>query len=54
MGSSMNESNTKKAYEAPCVVEYGSLQAVTAGSATGNFLDQDFPDGTPVGDLTFS
>jgi len=50
----MRNLDNKRAYDAPSVVEYGTLQAITAGSATGNHLDQDFPDGTPVGDLTFS
>jgi len=50
----MNDSNNKAPYEAPRVIEYGALQAVTAGMATGTRLDQDFPAGTPVADLTFS
>jgi len=50
----MNDQDYKAPYEAPSVVDYGSLQAVTAGMDTGTRLDQDFPAGTPKSDLTFS
>ncbi|WP_239807405.1 lasso RiPP family leader peptide-containing protein [Croceicoccus hydrothermalis] len=41
-------------YEAPKMEKIGSFEELTLGSSTGNFLDADFPDGTPFGDLTFS
>jgi hypothetical protein len=41
-------------YDPPSVVEYGSLEEVTAGSAEGLCLDQTFPTGTHRDDLTFS
>jgi hypothetical protein len=41
-------------YEPPSVVDYGTLQEVTAGNATGVHLDRAFPAGTPKDDLTFS
>jgi len=41
-------------YEAPAVKDFGSLESITAGSSTGDRLDQDFPAGTPFSDLTFS
>jgi hypothetical protein len=42
------------AYEAPRVLDYGSLTDLTAGQIDGNFLDADFPEGTPKSELTFS
>lgn len=41
-------------FEAPSVVDYGDLAQITAGQASGNFLDQDFDNNTPVSELTFS
>lgn len=46
--------NEVESYEPPSVVVYGDLADLTAGNSTGAFLDQDFPTGTPFGDLTFS
>lgn len=48
------ETHEKESYEEPKVVDYGDLTELTAGSATGGFLDKSFPAGTPKGDLTFS
>jgi hypothetical protein len=42
------------AYEAPRAIVMGSASGLVRGNADGNFLDQDFPDGTPKPDLTFS
>jgi hypothetical protein len=47
-----DEAQTK--YEAPEIVDYGDLTALTAGSADGQFLDADFPAGTSRGSLGFS
>ena len=47
-----DEAQTK--YEAPEIVDYGDLTALTAGSADGAFLDADFPAGTSRGSLGFS
>jgi hypothetical protein len=44
----------KREYEAPVVKVIGSLQELTLGTSQGNYLDADFPRGTPYGDLTFS
>jgi hypothetical protein len=41
-------------YEAPRVVDYGTLVALTAAQHDGEYTDRDFPAGTPRGDLTFS
>jgi hypothetical protein len=41
-------------YEAPTVVDYGTLVELTAAQADGNFTDRDFPQHTPKEDLTFS
>jgi hypothetical protein len=41
-------------YEAPQVVDYGTLVALTAAQQNGGHLDRDFLAGTLRGDLTFS
>jgi hypothetical protein len=41
-------------YQKPSVSDYGTLQELTAGTATGEHLDAEFPAGTPRGSLTFS
>lgn len=41
-------------YEAPVVVDYGTLVELTAAQQDGNFTDRDFPVNTPKQDLTFS
>lgn len=41
-------------YEAPLVVDYGTLLEITAGQADGNFTDRAFPVNTPKRDITFS
>jgi hypothetical protein len=41
-------------YEAPKVVDYGTLAHLTAGQSDGSFTDRDFPVHTPKKDLTFS
>jgi hypothetical protein len=41
-------------YEAPTVVDYGSLRELTAGQSHGTKLDASFPSGTAFADLTFS
>jgi hypothetical protein len=41
-------------YEAPKIVDYGTLAELTAGQQDGNFTDRDFPAHTPKKDLTFS
>ncbi|BDA71999.1 hypothetical protein RIVM261_004980 [Rivularia sp. IAM M-261] len=43
-----------KVYTKPKLSVHGNVEALTQGGSTGNFLDRDFPDGTPRGDLTFS
>jgi hypothetical protein len=43
-----------KHYESPTIVDYGHLVDLTAGNATGDFTDADFPVHTPKEDLTFS
>ena len=41
-------------YEAPHVVDFGDLVALTAGVSDGCDLDSNFPAGTPKRNLTFS
>jgi hypothetical protein len=41
-------------YEAPKIVDYGTLVELTAGGVEGDFTDRAFPDNTPRDDLTFS
>ena len=41
-------------YDQPTIADYGDLIEMTAQAEDGNFLDADFPAGTPRGDLTFS
>jgi hypothetical protein len=42
------------AYEAPKVVDYGTLVELTAGQMDGDYTDRNFPVNTPKRDLTFS
>lgn len=44
----------RKAYSPPALTVHGNVEVITRGSSTGDFLDQDFPDGTPGDELTFS
>ena len=44
----------KKTYATPRLTRHGSVEALTKGQSTGNFLDATFPTGTPFGQLTFS
>jgi hypothetical protein len=41
-------------YEAPKVIDYGTLVELTAAQSDGDFTDRDFPVHTPKNDLTFS
>ena len=41
-------------YEAPRIVDHGTLVELTAGQSDGNFTDAAFPVNTPKKDLTFS
>lgn len=43
-----------KAYVRPTLQVQGKLEAMTQGSSAGTVLDNTFPTGTPVSDLTFS
>jgi hypothetical protein len=43
-----------KSYDEPQIVDYGDLVELTAGAATGKFLDATFTGGTAVDDLTFT
>lgn len=52
-GAELGKGDAMK-YEAPKVVDYGTLVQLTAGQQTGDFTDKDFPAHTPRGDLTFS
>lgn len=42
------------AYEAPSVVDYGTLQEVTAGASSGTLTDAVFPAGTDPNSFTFT
>ena len=43
-----------EAYETPRILELGTLADVTRANVIGDFLDADFPDGTPQSELTFT
>lgn len=45
---------TKMPYQTPVMREHGKVEALTKGSAAGDFTDALFPADTPKGDLTFS
>lgn len=50
----MEDHREPQEYEAPVVIDYGDLNDLTGGSASGRELDADFPIHTKYGDLTFS
>lgn len=50
----MKTQDSKLPYDAPEVLEMGSLEQLTAGASDGSKLDAAFPAGTPKNDLTFS
>jgi hypothetical protein len=54
----MNKNNTraveKKPYKTPDLTVHGDIQVITLAFTTGGHLDQTFPVGTPLPDLTFS
>ena len=52
--SSNDMTDNDRRYEAPTVIEIGTLAAMTLGNKTGNALDATFPTGTPSNKLTFS
>lgn len=41
-------------YLKPEIADYGDLAELTAGTQNGDYLDADFPAGTPRGGLGFS
>lgn len=43
-----------KTYIRPVLRVQGKLEAMTHGASSGNVLDNTFPTGTPVSELTFS
>jgi hypothetical protein len=44
----------KRMYKSPTFLKYGKVEQITAGGASGSYLDQSFPVGTPFDDVTFS
>jgi len=50
----MEIESKKKVYLTPKLIVYGSVEAITQGSADGDFTDQAFPALTPKRDLSFS
>jgi hypothetical protein len=49
------QTEAKVSYENPSIADYGDLVELTAAaSPDADFLDADFPAGTPRDDLTFS
>jgi hypothetical protein len=44
----------QREYLAPRATVMGTASGLVRGNTDGNFLDQDFPEGTPKPDLTFS
>jgi hypothetical protein len=49
-----NDEKQAPGYDKPKVRDYGSLEELTAGTKSGNFLDATFPVHTPKSQLTFS
>jgi hypothetical protein len=49
-----NQNMTKKAFSAPVLTKYGKFEELTQGGQNGQFLDANFPNTTPRGQLTFS
>lgn len=45
---------TREVYEAPSVVELGSVEELTHAATTGGHLDAPFPSGAQNSSLTFS
>ena len=41
-------------YQKPVVIDYGTLEQLTAGGQNGSATDKDFPAHTPRSQLTFS
>jgi hypothetical protein len=49
------QTEAKVTYETPNIADYGDLVELTAAAdPNANFLDADFPAGTPRDELTFS
>jgi hypothetical protein len=48
------ETQVKPEYEAPVVVDYGSLRELTAAAKTGTSTDATFPAHTLLANETFS
>jgi hypothetical protein len=46
--------SSSKEYETPTLTRHGAFEKLTQGESSGTKLDQDFPQGTPFGSLTFS
>ena len=44
----------KAVYEIPMLRTHGKVEDLTKGGACPGHLDDDFPDGTPFGDVTCS
>lgn len=45
---------TDQPYETPTLTLLGTVAELTQGGQNGNFLDADFANNTPRGELTFS
>ena len=41
-------------YSSPQILELGTLAELTQANVVGDFLDDDFPVGTPQSELTFT
>jgi hypothetical protein len=41
-------------YVSPRLTKYGAVEDLTSGQAEGGALDADFPNNTPMDELTFS
>jgi hypothetical protein len=48
------EETAKKEYTAPQLIVYGTVQAITQGSRSGESLDRAFGAGSHISTLTFS
>jgi len=49
-----NKATEKKSYASPRIIVLGDIEAITLGTADGDFTDAAFPVDTPFSRLTFS
>lgn len=50
----MSDTDERKQYDSPRLIEHGDVHVLTQGSSAGTFTDADFSTGDKKGELTFS